>query len=238
MDFTYKAYESLLDLLHANDYHICTYCDHLNYDKCAILRHDVDVSLEKALEFARFEKSLSVRSTYFLLISSDFYNILSPKNTVIISALRELGHEIGLHFDEKKYTGQIPAALEKELKIMSDAFGFEIRAISMHRPSEETLAADYKFSGAVNSYSKTFFEEFKYLSDSRRYWREPVLDIVNSNRYNKLHILTHPLWYSENNLSASEICKQFVNSANHSCYRQMRENIRDFHEFMREDEIR
>ena len=127
--------------------------------------------------------------------------------------------------------------VEKERKLMSDILDIEITSVSMHRPSKETLAANYKLSGVINSYSKTFFEEFKYLSDSRRCWREPVLDIINSNQYKKLHIVTHPFWYAEKDLSTSDICKQFVNSANHSRYIQMRENITDFEEFMKDDEI-
>lgn len=238
MDFTYQAYENMLNLLHLNGYHICSYHDYLNYDKCALLRHDVDVSLEKALALAEFEKKLAVKSTYFVLLSSDFYNILSLRSTTLISSIKKLGHEIGLHFDEKKYPGQIAAAIEKECQIMSEALDFEIRAVSMHRPSKETLAADYKFSGAINSYAKTFFEEFKYLSDSRCYWREPVLEVIKSNLHQKLHILTHPLWYSKSDLSPAEICKQFVNSANQTRYRHMRENITNFEEFMKEDEIR
>ena len=103
MEFNYKSYEKLINLLRENNYKICSYHDYADYDKCVILRHDIDQSLEKSLEFAEFEKSLQVRSTYFILLTSDFYNIASLKNTRIITKIKRLGHNIGLHFDEVKY---------------------------------------------------------------------------------------------------------------------------------------
>ena len=47
----------------------------------------------------------------------------------------------------------------------------------------------------INSYGQTFFHDFKYLSDSRRRWREPVEEIIRSGTYDRLHILTHAFWY-------------------------------------------
>ncbi|MCL1789757.1 MAG: hypothetical protein FWG40_00100 [Peptococcaceae bacterium] len=246
MDFTFRAYSDLIASLKENGYTMSSYADHSKYDKCVILRHDIDLCLETALAFAQYEQSLKAKSTYFILLSSDSYNIASRRNLDIIHDIRRLGHGIGLHFDEVKYQDpspshinkDVPELIENEINIMSEILEFQITTVSMHRPSKETLASDYQIPSVINSYSKTFFEEFKYLSDSRRFWREPILDLVDSHQHPKLHILTHPFWYSENNLSASETCEQFVNSANHSRYMHMRENIRDFDEFMGEEEVK
>lgn len=43
------------------------------------------------------------------------------------------------------------------------------------------LEADLQIPGIMNSYGRTFFHDFKYLSDRR--WREPVLDIIRSEEY-------------------------------------------------------
>ena len=37
--------------------------------------------------------------------------------------------------------------------------------------------------GMINGYGKVYFKEFKYLSDSRRWWREPVEEIIESGQY-------------------------------------------------------
>jgi len=230
----------MINSIRHHDYAICGYHEYLKYDKCAILRHDVDFDLEKALRYARLENKLSVCSTYFILLTSDFYNIASAKNRNIINELLSSGHEIGLHFDEASYAedNDIPAFIEREIEIMSDILGYPIKTVSMHRPSRKALECDFKLQGIVNAYSMTFFEEFKYLSDSRHCWREPVMEIIESSSYKKLHILTHPFWYSENRSSAKEVITEFVNSANAGRYADINENIRDLAVFMKKENVK
>ena len=241
VDFTYAAYTKLISLLRENNYELCGYNDYAMHSRCAILRHDVDYCLEKALRLADLENSLNVISTYFILLSSDFYNVASKKDRDIICDIAKSGHKIGLHFDEKVYNLSDNAGfeerVEKERFILSNLLDLEVNAVSMHRPSKETLAADYKFKNAVNSYSEIFFKEFKYLSDSRSNWREPVLDIIKSNLYNRLHILVHSFWYSEDGVTPSRALREFVKSANKERYHELKGNIRDINEFMEESEV-
>ena len=88
----------------------------------------------------------------------------------------------------------------------------------------------------VNSYGRTFFHDFKYLSDSRRRWREPVEEIIRSGDYNRLHILTHAFWYHEQEETLRETVGQFIRSAGGERYRQLRENITDLESILREEE--
>jgi hypothetical protein len=103
MNFTYTAYEKMLSLLKENNYEICNYENHQRSNCCVILRHDVDLSLEKALRFAELEFNKGVQSTYFILLSTSFYNLFHRKSNDIIKKIRSMGHEIGLHFDEVNY---------------------------------------------------------------------------------------------------------------------------------------
>lgn len=107
----------------------------------------------------------------------------------------------------------------------------------MHRPSRETLEADYDIPGIVNSYGKTFFHDFKYLSDSRRRWREPVEDIIRSGEHDRLHILTHAFWYHEEEEDISQTVGEFIRSANRERYAQMMENITDLPSILREEAV-
>lgn len=240
MDFTYNSYKYMVTQLQKNGYTICGYDNYENYNKCAILRHDMDESLESAIPLAEIEHNLGVSATYFVLLSTDLYNIASNKSLGLISQIRSLGHNIGLHFDEAKYCNfeDIVKAVEREKYILALILDMPITAVSMHRPSKKTLAANYEFDNAVNTYSKNFFEEFKYVSDSRCLWREPVLDIIKSNQHNRLQILTHPIWYAQEQLSPQKILKQFIRDAEHERYIQMKENTMDFDEFVKEEEIR
>lgn len=75
--FTYQGYAGMILSLQQNGYEISDYHNWQYVERPAILRHDIDNSPEKALQLAKLEKKLSVRSTYFVLLTSDFYNVFS-----------------------------------------------------------------------------------------------------------------------------------------------------------------
>lgn len=154
------------------------------------------------------------------------------------------GHEIGLHFDEVRYpelNGDLNAIANKileECRILGEAVGKEIKAVSMHRPSRAVLDADLQIPNSIiNSYRKTFFNDFKYLSDSRRHWREPVDDIVASEQYNRLHILTHAFWYNNEELNLHDSICGFINGANQDRYDFLYRNITDLPSIMDRSEV-
>ncbi len=103
MEFTYSAYESIIDLLRENKYEFADYHKYELYDKCVILRHDVDYDLKKTIQMAELENKNGVSATYFVLATSGFYNVMSKESKKVIGYLQSLGHKIGLHFDEANY---------------------------------------------------------------------------------------------------------------------------------------
>ena len=52
MEFTYKAYTKLIDLLKKHNYSFTDYSDFERQDKSVILRHDVDYDLHRVLKMA------------------------------------------------------------------------------------------------------------------------------------------------------------------------------------------
>lgn len=241
MKFTYQDYRMLLQLLKEQGYQICGYHDNYAGTRCAILRHDIDMSIEAALEMARLEEKNGVQSTYFVLLTSNFYNAASAKSRSMLKEIQALGHEIGLHFDETAYDnageGVMVKYILQECGLLSTLLDTQVSTVSMHRPSRAALEADLQIPGIVNSYGKTFFREFKYLSDSRRHWREPVLDIIRSGMYDHLHILTHAFWYREHEETISESVGGFICSANRERYYEMKENISNMEEILPVSEI-
>lgn len=221
MDFTWLEYGRILNCLKEHEYMVCDYKNYSNYPKSVILRHDVDVSLSKAYEMALFEKENNVTSTYFVLITGDMYNAFTRKNIEYIKKIQDLGHGIGLHFDETVYPEDcdMVGMIEQEIFIMRHMLNVNVDSVSMHIPSQKTLEANYVIEGGniVNSYSDVFFKEFKYVSDSAMRWREDIYSIIESEKYSKIHLLTHPIWYNENNLSMWEnISKVLSNQARES----------------------
>ena len=235
MKFTYKAYRDLLALLQEQGYALRSYHDYKGAPRCAILRHDIDNSLERAVELAELEAEGGARSTYFVLLRTDFYNPASKRSLRALRRILALGHEIGLHFDEASYdpplgSEQVDRQIIQEAKLLSELLEVPVSSVSMHRPSKATLEADYNIPGIVNSYGSTFFHGFKYLSDSRCHWREPVEDIILSGRYDRLHILTHAIWYHEDEKDIVKTVGKFIRSASQERYLQMAENIKNIDE--------
>ena len=233
MEFTYDSYRRLLYLLAQHGYQTADYHNWKNTSRCVIIRHDIDNSLDSAVEFAMLEQEFGVKSTYFVLVSTDFYNVFSRKSREQIQCIQSAGHTIGLHFDEVAYPGcvgeidKIQERILQEAHLLQNVTGTPVTTVSMHRPSEDILSADLRIPGIVNSYSKLFFKQFKYLSDSRCNWREPVLDIIESEQYSRIHLLTHAFWYHSNEQNITKTVSDFIKSGNLVFYHAMQENISD-----------
>lgn len=238
MEFTLQEYKRLLKEIIENNFEICTYSNYKQVEKPCILRHDIDYDINMALNLAKIEHELGAKSTYFILLTSDFYNVCSVQTIRIIKQLHNYGHEIGLHFDELSYDVDVDVvqAIKNECEIMSNIIGIPVTSVSMHRPSQKTLNANYKIDGIINSYDQVFFKEFKYISDSRCNWREKPFEVIKE--YDKIHVLTHPFWYTDKNLSINESVSTFVKRGNVDRYEILKDNIRDIEEIMKKEEVK
>ncbi len=241
LDFTYSAYVELIKLLREYEYQLTSYLDYENVAKPVILRHDIDNSITKALRLATIEAKQNVKSVYFVLLTSDFYNIFSKKSYEGLVEILNMGHQIGLHFDEGRYTinneKQLKNYIEYEKNILEGILNQSVNVVSMHRPSKWILENNITFKNIINAYSETFFKDFKYLSDSRMYWREDVFATIQSNKYDKLHILTHPFWYGEHQASVRERIKIFIGTAGVERYWQLKDNIRGLEDIVTLEDI-
>lgn len=170
-------------------------------DKCIILRHDADLDFYPSYDVYKIEKKLGVKSTFFVLITSPTYN---PQSSEIRKLLREMvadGFEIGLHFDPMIY-GNIPeyelqTIAENECIILEEIVGKQINSIALHNPS--FLNTYTIFDGYINAYSKEFFEDKRYISDSMRvdplqhpYRGKDPYNFVKSAKDFPLQIVLHP----------------------------------------------
>lgn len=220
-------------------YTIANYHTWESFEKTCILRHDVDFDLGKAAEFAEFEAGISedVRSTYFVLLSTDFYNLFTKENRLMLERIKKCGHEIGLHFDETQYDCYndmclLAQKIENEINVLSEIIAAPVTTVSMHRPSKTILEANLTINNTINSYSHVFFREFKYLSDSRMNWREDPFDCIKGKKYNRLHILTHPFWYEESEISMKNKLSSFIKAAEKERWNSLNQNFRQLEDIL------
>jgi hypothetical protein len=169
--------------------------------KKVLLRHDIDLSLEKALEMAEIEHEMGISAVYFLFLRSPFYNIFSGREEKIINKIISLQHYIGLHFDFAKYedltVSQMSYQIKKEIDFIQDFFGIKLDAVSFHRPLSLDFFSRLELSNYPHAYEPSFVNNFKYLSDSRGLWRfGHPLDSKEFAEKMNMHILVHPIWWN------------------------------------------
>ena len=142
------------------------------------LRHDIDLSLDAALQMAEVEAELGVLATYLLMTESVFYNLASSEGADAIARLREFGHAVGLH------------AVHPRVEL-DDRFD---RVVSWHNPETEYMSE--KIPGAINVYAEPYFSPPAYRSDSNQHWRSGCPhEELRGGGFPWLQILVHPeIW--------------------------------------------
>jgi peptidoglycan/xylan/chitin deacetylase (PgdA/CDA1 family) len=191
-DFTLKSYVRLLEYLKQR-YRIIPFCD-VNYEDTPylILRHDIDISPSDALTMAKIEKDLNVKSTYFVLFSSTFYNLFQGRNIAIIKQISELGHEIGLHYHPAQYRlyNQNPEeTLKAEIQLLESFLGKRMRSISRHGPWDmDSFASSREYVNANHPYLRADL----FVHESNRAWTtlKGLLDLLN-NPHERVQLLIH-----------------------------------------------
>ncbi|MBI5403563.1 MAG: hypothetical protein HY959_09180 [Ignavibacteriae bacterium] len=208
-DFTRKNYLKILRTARMN-YRFVFYGSQRVLSKTIYLRHDVDFSMNSALALAKIEKKLNIKSTYFILPHSDFYNLLEPEITGIVRRIIKLGHRIGLHFDCHYYRikdeSELVRRLKSEKKFFENLFDTRIQVFSFHNPDKFALSCTkYRYTGMVNTYAEFFKNKVSYISDSNGYWRHNRLqEVLMSAKENSIQILLHPEWWQDKVMSPKE----------------------------------
>jgi hypothetical protein len=199
-NFTYQEYKQILNRLKKNNKNL-TFSDFKikNHDKKKffILRHDIDYSLENALSIAKIENKLLIRSTFFFLLTSPFYNLFSKRGSQILRTIKNLNHEIGLHYDVSVMEKSKNYNIKDEVDILSNLASKKVVSIAMHNPSiygKDPFSNDKNF---INAYDKKFTKNINYYSDSCGAWRDKTYNFLNSKSMPaKIQFLIHPIFWS------------------------------------------
>ena len=150
------------------------------------------------------EKEYDLKCVYHILLSSIHYNILEPETSKIFSQIYSMRHEIGIHFDFDSNINRLDV-LEKikfEKKILETMLNIKVESISFHNftLNKENIIYSNRILGLRNLASNYIRKNFEYISDSNGFWNDNYLiDFLKIN-YNNIHVLTHPVWWSKENL--------------------------------------
>jgi hypothetical protein len=150
--FSLESYRRLLDLALNRGWSFRPFDDATvsPNDKIIFLRHDVDYTVQAAVDLAKVNSDARVRGTFFLLLRGDVYNLLSPPNMARAHEIAALGQDVALHFalpspspsDAKSLVAAIEQdyrSLQRELPMLSPVF-------SWHNPTPAQTGISATFS--------------------------------------------------------------------------------------------
>jgi len=198
-EFTLRGYQELVKALISRGYSPKQFDDADPRKSHLILRHDIDVSPERAVKMAVAESEIGVSAHYFVLIRSEIYNAFSSSNLAELHRIADLGHELGLHLDCTHY-GDTVSELEKgaamECELLERALGLPVQFISFHRPTLELQGMAERVAGRNLAYQPRYFQDMAYCSDSRGAWHHGhPLDHPGVEQLRAFQLVTHPVWW-------------------------------------------
>ncbi|NQV99741.1 MAG: hypothetical protein HQ483_08595 [Rhodospirillales bacterium] len=172
--------------------------DILTIERFVLMRHDVEFSVSAALRLAEADHAENIKSTFFLLYTSD-YNPFEEEEAIKIQAILNMGHDIGLHYDAGLFEklGVDPAEVAKrQIALFESFFKTKIYAMSSHMPMRS--GKTFSVGDIIDTYEPLYLKDIKYLSDSTQAWREGVVT-ENLDKYAQIHLLTHEyIWHPDN----------------------------------------
>lgn len=209
-DFTYQHYQEILKTALKKGYKFSLFSKYNSKNKKIIfLRHDIDVFPKLALKIAQIENKLGIKATYFFLLHCPLYNPLSKDVSQLIKKLRQMKHEVGLHVWKIQH-------LEQEIKMAGLLWEHKVKIVSFHNPTSNIL--NRKFKNIISTYEPHFFSEIEYISDSSMYWlKQCFCQFLWNGRYQKLQVLTHPVfWSNKKNSNLNKMYESALSEIHHS----------------------
>lgn len=213
LKFTLSGYEELLSAIGNSGFEFSAFSQNIK-NSSVLLRHDVDADLQAAVEMAKVEARLGISSTFYLMLRSPTYNLLNAEFARIAAVLLDLGHSIGLHYDQNfdELRGLPRSAtiesIHQQASWIQQLLSCEVKSMSFHQPSETIMGHHPKVDPLIGAYELLKNPNHIYVSDSnRRDSFSTTLEEVLANKASYetfLQILVHPMWwvYEDNELSA------------------------------------
>lgn len=214
MNFSYQQYRQILRKISA-DAPIVFPAEVLKnkLQTYRIVRHDVEFSIQRALDLAFVEGLEGVRSTYMIQVSNNCYNVFSKENINRIQEIILNGHDIGLHAhlgNWDKNQDDIACYIKKQAHLLELAINYPVTTFSIHRPKKEHLKIPVPVSGLINLYGEEFFtyeKKFKkknryavdvtYISDSNHEWKYGSPFNTDFSHIDKLQLNCHPFSWTQ-----------------------------------------
>lgn len=192
-------------------------------ERFIIMRHDIDRKPQSALNTAKIEQKFGIKATYYFRVNS---NVFRPE---IMQEIESMGHEVGYHYEVLgKAKGDHKKAIElfehelSEFRKVCDAKTICMHGDPLSKYDNRELWKNYSFRhfGITGEAYLSIGKGINYFSDTGRSWSSKnnmrdfmpgregsvvdttndMIELIKSNKINKLYILTHPERWASNNI--------------------------------------
>ena len=204
MIFVYKKWDSFCRRLHEKGIHSIPACDVTkDTERYIVLKHDVETTVERALQMAKIEAAYGHRGSYYI----QAYLLDDPKNIELLKKMQAMGHDISYHYDVMdSQKGDLDRAIEEfeKNKQRFEEHGFLLQTLCQHgNPivdrvgytsnrdffrSERVRALYPALSDIMVNFKQAKETDYTYYSDAGRKFKmiyDPLTnDIVNSDDKN------------------------------------------------------
>jgi hypothetical protein len=196
-----------------------------SYNRFLLLRHDIDVAPRYALRMARLEHEFGVRSSYYVLLHSIYYNPAAPPHWEALREIISMGFEVGLHYEtdffEKRGLEPLPGVL-RDVAALEHILQIRIRSVSQHRPASSSFLRELN-EHYVDAYNHDLMHNVRYISDSGFKWRKETLwDLLGAEE--RIHALVHPVTWTFHDLDMAGTYRR----ASEEITREIADSFEDF----------
>jgi hypothetical protein len=226
-DFSVDAFARLIAEFLETGYRFCSF-GVFEPERCVLLRHDVDFSPRDAARMALIERELGISATYFILLTSAFYNPMAPRTKAHVAEIVANGARLGLHFDPSIYDNY-EDGFERERRIFEECFGEKLEFVSLHRPRDFLDDNNRRLPGVRHTYEDAFFKDLKYFADSGgSFAHGHPLDSAEFQQRKSVHLNLHPIWWMRDGVGPSDKLRSWERSHFHAINDEVGLNCKTF----------
>ena len=207
--------------------------DELPEDDIFLIRHDIDISPQAALNMARLEHQLGIRTSYYVRLHAPFYNAFEEETCRVLSEIAALGHELGLHYEPgffERLGRDVARGIAGDIRAFESLFGFRSASVSQHEPSVGPLVKTLP-DGYPCAYQAHLVVDMPYFGDSGFHWREGCV-CTKIGRYPQIHTLIHPHSWDRDPIPWQDVLRQWGRRQAERACQVMEEHIRQQEEYL------
>ncbi len=222
-DFRYSYFRQLLHIVRSRFIaHVLSEATEVlpnNGPPLVFLRHDVKISLNKALRMAEIENEYGLPASYMVRVDSPLYSLNERQARIQLLEMVQMGHEVGLHFDlthetrqSSSYLRLVEAEIRAACERLEQIICRPVRSLSFQRSFPLLSGGPLLLNGRVNADSGEL--RAWCLSDAGGFWREgePIARITHHSGP-VLQLVLHPIWWGERHVLAPQRLQEFFDFA-------------------------